>query len=389
MRLDDAPEDSLRADLEAAFDAPDPAGDIATIPDKEVVADAAGKTGAPDAAVSTAEGERARGPDGKFIPKDSKTDAVPAKAAPDQKSAAPKVADTKQPSTDTATKASEAQPSTAANAPPVGWTADAKAEWDSLSPAIKAAVLKREVEISSGGRQWSDEKRRYEEIVAPVRQAASRRGITEAEGIQRLMAAQDRLDRNPAEAIQWLAGAYNVPITVNGQQPNGSQPADGSSRTESAFDPRTLSPLLSPIQQQLAAIQARFAADDQRQTDMTLQRVQAFAADPAHAHFDAVSDELMAMLPILKGQNPHATPEQLLQDAYDRAVYANPGTRAAVEAQRVADADAKRRADNSAAVNKAKLAASSIRGTPPTGLPNGGAKDSIREELEAAFAARG
>ncbi len=118
---------------------------------------------------------------------------------------------------------------------------------------------------------------------------------------------------------------------------------------------------------------------------MTVQRVTAFASDPAHPHFDAVSAELMAMLPLLKASNPRATPEQLLQDAYDRAVWGNPETRRALEAQRLAEADAARRSTNSAEVNKARLASSSIRPGAPAGLPAAGPKDSIREELLAAW----
>ncbi len=361
--IPEAEPDTLRSDLEAAFDAPETA--VTTEAGPETAA-----TGSEQPEpVAAASDDRPRGPDGKFLPKEAES--APKAAKPLEK---PVQQEQKSPSTD-ATKASE-QVSTPANAPPVGWTADAKAEWASLSPAIKAAVLKREVEISSGGKQWSEEKRRYEEIVAPVRQAASRRGISEAEGIQRLMAAQDRLDRNPAEAIQWLANAYRVPITV---QSDGS-PAEITPQVQFA-------PMLAPLHEQLNAIQQRFAMEDQRQTDMTVQRVNQFAQDPTHPHFDAVSDEIMAMLPLLKTSNPHATPEQLLQDAYDRAVWANPGTRAAIEAERVAQADAKQRADRSAAVNKAKLASSSLRGT-PTGSPSIEPPDTIRGAILAAMEAR-
>ncbi len=279
---------------------------------------------------------------------------------------------------DAATKASEPQPSTAADAPPVGWPAEAKAEWSNLSPAVKAGVLKREAEISSGGRQWSEQRRQYEETLAPVVAAASRRGLQPAQAIQQLMAAQDYLDRDPANAVAWLARAHGVDITVNGKQPNGAPSADGSSRMD-------LGPALAPIQQQLEAISSRFAAEDRRQTEVTQQNVERFANDPSHPHFDAVADEIMVWIPHVKRADPYASPDKILQEAYDRAVHGNPSTRAALDAQRQADADRQRRETNGAEVAKARLAASSVHGG-PSGQPAAGPRDSIREELEAAFA---
>lgn len=371
--------DTLHDDLSAAFDAvaADTSAAAAETPPETTQSTQPGTAEVANGATAVASpttGERARGPDGKFIPKADGVDSPPpaAKGVAASTAPPPKLAT---PSTDAA-KASTDAPSTAPDAPPVGWMAEGKAEWASLSPAVKAAVLKREVEISSGGRQWSEEKRRYEEIVAPVRQAASRRGISEAEGIQRLMAAQERLDRNPVEAIQWLAQAYRVPITVNGQSPiNGQPAADGSSRIE------------PPVyrDERIDAIQARLDAQDRRETEMTVQRVTAFATDPSHPHFDAVSAEVLAMLPLLQSRNPRASPEELLQSAYDSAVHANPDTRRAVAAQLAADADAQRRSTNSAEVAKARLASSSIRPGAPAGIPASGPKDSIREELLAAW----
>ncbi len=381
--LDAEPDTSLHDDLVAAFESSGTPADTSGIteippPSRENGAGADADKGSAPAAAPVELGDRARGPDGKFIA--SKDSAAQPRAADKVASVtSPKAADaaTPSPSKDTATKASEPQPSTAADAPPVGWTADAKTEWSALSPAIKAAVLKREAEISSGGRQWSEQKRHYEETLAPVAAAASRRGIQPAEAIQRLMTAQDYLDRDPAAAITWLARSYGVDLTVNGQQPTGAPSADGSSRMD-------LGPVLMPIQQQLSAISARFAQEDRRQTEVTQQNVERFANDPTHPHFDAVADEIMVWIPHVKAQNPYATPDQILQEAYDRAVHGNPTTRAALHNEQLAAADRARRATNGAEVAKARLAASSVHGS-PSGMPAAGPRDTIREELEAAW----
>lgn len=364
--------DDLRTSLETAFDA-------AAEQPAEVSESAAATTEAyPDAGAvaksdAPADG-RARGSDGKFIAKEE----APAKAAD------PAGQPEKSTSADSPTKASTEQPSTAADAPPVGWTADAKAEWSKLSPAIKAAVVKRETEISNGGRQWSDERRRLDGLVAPIRERAARHGISEAEGIQRLVAAQDMLERDPHTAIAWLAKQYGVNLGTS-----GPQPAEGSSRMENgdaaaARPGIDLAPVLAPLHQSLTAIQERFAAEDRRQGEITQQLVEQFAVDPAHAHFDAVHAEIMALIPHIKTAEPYAAPADILQKAYDQAVWANGGTRQALLDKQIADASAARRATNAAEVGKARLAASSVRGA-ANGASPPVIHDSIREELEAAF----
>lgn len=366
--------DDLRSSLETAFDA----AETSTAEPAEAATGA--HTDAPEAGakpeaeadgktVASADG-RQRGPDGKFIAKD---------AAPEKADATDATA--KSTSADSPTKASTEQPSTAIDAPPVGWTADAKAEWSKLSPAIKAAVFKRETEISNGGRQWSEERRRLDGLVAPIRERAARHGISEAEGIQRLVAAQDMLERDPHTAIAWLAKQYGVNLGTS-----GPQPAEGSSRMEQGSAPPVYDPTaaLAPVHQSLTAIQERFAAEDRRQGEMTQQLVEQFAGSPEHPHFDAVHTEIMALIPQIKLAEPYAAHTDVLQKAYDSAVWANPVTRQAELDRRVSEATAARRTANADEVAKARLAASSVRGA-ASGSPLPEAKNSIREELEAAW----
>ena len=87
-------------------------------------------------------GDRPRGPDGKFIAKTADAPAAPATPTPDR--AEP--------------TAATAAPSTAqAVSPPVSWSAEAKAAFAALSPAVQQAVLKREKEVSDGFAQKSAE----------------------------------------------------------------------------------------------------------------------------------------------------------------------------------------------------------------------------------------
>ena len=70
-----------------------------------------------------------------------------------------------------------------------------------------------------------------------------------------------------------------------------------------------------------------------------------------------------------------------LQDAYDKAVWLNPGTREKMIASQSREAAAR----SSDAVSKARKAASSVTGAPTGNAPPSAPKNSLREELEALF----
>jgi len=365
--------DDLRASLEAQFAAlqetPSDGGG------SDQSADAPDTTGAEASEapedVRQASDDRPRGPDGKFLPK---TEAAPEKAAP--------VADPKiSPAKDDPAKASAPAAQTAADAPPGGWPADAKAEWSKLSPALKAAVAKREQEISDGARQWSEQRRRYEQVLTPVAQEAQRLGMSVDQGLNALLAAHHALNRDPAGALRNLAQQYGVDLSTLA----GSPPANGSSETvQTQQQPDIRALVHQAVQPILAPLQQRFMDEDRRAQDSSTAFVTTFATSSGHEHFDAVSDDIMAMIPRVKAENPGMSRDQVLQEAYDRAVWANPTTRAAVRASEAAKLDEQRRAEARAHANKARTAASSVTGS-RSGDTATEPADSLRAEIIRAM----
>jgi hypothetical protein len=357
--------DDLRSTIEAQFEteapAESPAPEVeqpehveAEAPEQEVVEPKADHPTDP-----------ARYADGTF--KTTKTEAAPEKAAPEQVS----------PSKDDQTKASEVAAQTVTHAPPAGWTAAEKAEWQKLPPAVQAAVSRRETEIANGGRQWSEEKRHYESVLSPIAEASRRRGLSVEQGAQLLAAAQNALEENPIQGIKRLAATYGVDLaTLAGTAAEGSREAPQPDIE--ALVRRAVQPMLAPIQD-------RYAREETQRQQSTVDLVTTFATSPGHEHFEAVQDELMAMIPTIKANNPTWTHEKVLQDAYDRAVYANPTTRQAVLAAQQAEAEAKRQTEAKARADKARRAGSSVTGA-PSGSPSTQAKDTLRGEIEAAFA---
>lgn len=371
----DSNPDDLRASLLASYEeaeaAAEPVSESADAPpatDADPAPDAAATAPLPEeAAASTPKTDHPTDPkryaDGSFKP----TKAAPEKAAADPNAA----------STDT-TKASTEQPPTAALAPPAGWTPAEKAEWSKLSPVAQAAVSRREAEISRGGQQWSDEKRRYEAMIAPVADSARVRGMDAAQGIKVLVAAQKALDTDPINAIKRIAQSYGVDLaTLAGIQAANGSPEAPQQPDIAMLVRQAIGPILAPIQE-------RFTAEDSAKQQQAVEYVTTFATSPGHEHFDAVQDELMAMIPSIKAANPSWGHDKVLQDAYDRATFANPTTRAAILAKRDTDAEAQRVEAAKKRTLGARLAATSVTGA-PSGAPATQAKDTLRGELEAAW----
>lgn len=369
FNADPAPDD-LRASLVAEFDAaeqteiPEP-GEAARPPEAD-------ETAAVPAAESSATikedhpTDPKRYADGSFKPL-KKEESAETAATPDKDL----------PSKDTQTQASVAAQT--ASAPPAGWTAAEKAEWSKLSPVAQAAVSRRETEIANGGKQWSEEKRRYEAMIAPVAESARVRGMTAEAGLQTLVAAQRALDTDPVSAIKHIARSYGVDLaTLAGTQAANGSPEQVQQPDIAMLVQRAVAPMLAPIQQ-------RFTAEDQARNNATMSLVDKFAASPGHEHYSVLEPLIVDLIPHVQNANPEMSKEQVLQEAYDRALYARPDTRAAVLAAKEAEKEAARLEAAKQRTHAARRASVSVTGA-PTGVPAAEAKDSLRAELEAAWA---
>lgn len=228
------------------------------------------------------------------------------------------------------------QPSQAAEAP-TSWSADAKATWSALPSSAQQTILKREAEMNEAGQRWSEEKRRYEETIAPVRAVSQRNGVDEREGLNRLLAANDFLERSPAEAIQWLAKAYGVDL--------GNLNANPTARPQ-------VDPTVSQLQQKVSSLEKTF---EERQHAEVLTTIDQFKA--SHEHFDEVRVD---MGQLIKGGM--ATD---MEDAYQKAIWANPAVREKMIAAQTAGVDKARQ--QQAQVDKARRGAISVSGSPIAG----------------------
>jgi len=255
------------------------------------------------------------------------------------------------------------QPAELSNAlqPPTSWSAEAKAEWSKLSPALQQAVSKREGEMSSGAQKWSEERRQYDEMLTPVRAAAQRAGVDEREGLQKLIAANDFLERDPENAIRWLAQAYNVDLS----KPPSQQPQP---RPDSA---------VNQLYQRIAQLEGHINSREEGELQQT---ISAFASEPGHEHFEAVRPFMGHLL-----STGQATS---MQDAYDKAIWATPEIRTQLIAGQTAEAA--RKAKERETAERARRGAISASGS-PSGAPVVAKQDyeTVEDATRAAFRAHG
>lgn len=275
---------------------------------------------AADSATDTAKADRDRNERGQFSQKADAHPGVTAKTVPDTDPNEGKVQ----------------QPSNAVEAP-TSWSADAKAKWFSLDPSVQAEIAKREKDMNDGGQKWSDEKRRYEETLAPVREVAKRNGVDEKEGLNRLLAANDYLERDPIGALQWLAQAYGVDLAKMEASPTARPQAD---------------PMVSDLHKKVATLESSLQAREQKEI---LDVIEQFKSAPGREHFEDAKTFMGKLLET--GQ------ASTLEEAYETAIWAIPSIREKLIAAQTATQQPRK---DQAHLAKAKAGALSVNGSPVT-----------------------
>lgn len=315
---------------------------------------------APDKPAAAAPAQPGRDANGRFTPKPA--EAAPAQAAPAEGQPAP------QPDANAAPRA------------PASWTAAAKAEFASLSPAIQAEISRREQEIERGFAQQQSRlevANRFDALVAPFKDRFAAEGIDPIQGVQRLFAAQSFLEKNPVEGLLYLARNYGVHPARLAQAAGVQQPAQGQAQQDPRF--QSLAQQVQTLQSQLSQ---REQAEKAQRLQSTQAEIHAFSNDPANVYFHNVRDDMIGLLQSGRAQD--------LKTAYDMAVWANPETRALLQADTVKKAEAERLNAQRQQTNGARRAAGSVTGSPTPGAgpaAAGNPNASIRDELKASFAA--
>jgi TolA-binding protein len=256
---------------------------------------------------------------------------------------------------------------------------------------VREEIAKRENDMFSGisaYKQDADFAKSIKTLVAPVARELQQYGVEPQQFIGNLIGAHQFFASPQVSAEQKQAAFAKLAQDYGIQLPSG-QPADPNGG-------EYVDPQVQGLQQQLAQLQSRLEryeggiqqsqqAEAQRVREAKAAEIEKFANDQANPYFYDVADEITALIRGSGGQMP-------LQEAYEKAVWANPVTRAKEIARQQAEAvtkakeEADRLAAEAAAARGARVRTSGHQGS---GTAATGSMDDTMEATLAAIKKRG
>lgn len=298
--------------------------------------------------------KRERSDDGKFAPKDGtiappKAKEAPPASQPEAKDA-PKSVESKPDQQPEAVKVEPAKPQPPAIDAPASWSAEMKAKWAALPSEAQQYVAQREQEAHSKISQLGQYAKQMEPVreVLDAHQAYLRNvPMPPTQLLNKLLDASRRLDTGDAVGvIRELIQNYRVdPFTLIDDGTQTQQPDPKVANLE-----RQLAQLQHEQQQWRAQQEQQVKAAEEAKLNALYSEVDQFAKDKAD--WSTLQADIIANVAAIREAKPQASNAEVLQDAYDRARWANPVTRAKMQQDLQAQADAKR-------IEEAKKAAAS------------------------------
>lgn len=256
---------------------------------------------------------------------------------------------------------------------PKTWRKEAAEQWATLPPAVKAEVLKREEDMFRGLEAYKADAaigRSMKSVLDPYAPILQQYNIDPAQQVASLMQAHHTLalgtPQQKAELFQQLAADYGVNL------------GELASAAPVFVDP-AVQALQSQVQLLQSTLTARERAEQQTRMATITSEIEAFAANPAHAHFDTVANDIAALL--------KSGTAKTLAEAYEKAVWANPMTRQKEIARQQTEAVEKQRAQTAERAQAAKRASAAVVHAKPRSVsgtaPAGSMEDTMRETLAA------
>lgn len=258
---------------------------------------------------------------------------------------------------------------------PPSLNAGMKAKWNELPNEVKQEFVRREQDFHKELTRHDEERvfgKQLREIINPYMPQIRAEGADPVKAVAELLNTAHMLrtatPRQKGELLWRTAQTFGADMS---QVQQGNQPQ--------------VHPMLQQALQRVESLESRIAREEalKKQTEESgiQEQIKAFSADPKNIHFEIVKAEMAALLSGGLAKD--------LQDAYDRAVYANPHTRSTLLEQQQAETQEKRVAEQKARAEAARRAGSSVKGSPGIGATKNGRiiQPDLRSELRAQFAA--
>jgi hypothetical protein len=342
-------------------------------------------------------GERQRGPDGKFLPKEP---AEGSEAEPPEPVEPVVVVDPEPEPAKTGELATDV---------PQHWSQADKDLIASLPKDSQAKVVERYKAIEAGFtprlQKAAEIERNYAgaiELFQPYAAELQQQGKTPSDIIRtwaaveqnlvqgRQIAAQGGQNTKGAEIVANIIRSYGVDPGAVAAFLRGEAPASTNGNGQAAPAAYVPPELLQEINALKQRVNQRDAADQSARENSTQSQIEAFANEKddtgslKHPYFSELERDMaaFAQMDISQGKVPS------IPDLYDRAVYANRETRTKALAASTAESARKAAAERKAQSERAARAASSVAGSPGAGgspAERTGPR-SLRDEIAAAAA---
>jgi hypothetical protein len=306
---------------------------------------------------------------GKFVEKDKPAE-IPAEGAEVKSDAAPEIKD--QNPAEVLTE----PPKVAAIDPPQSWSAEMKAKWATLPPDVQAYASQREGEAHKRISELGQQVKAFEpfqRVYEPLRQAAARNGTTPDQGLERLLAANEFLDRDPASAIKWLAEAYGVNL---GSQQTTQEPGQESGEV------RALKAEIGQLKRMVGETASKVTARERSEQEQTRASLDKLVSDFSKDKTDLteIESDFVAHISAIRHAEPDLAHEKVLEKAYEAARWANPGTRAKMLAEQDKQRTEKAEAEQKKKAAEAKKVGSlNVKSTAASPAKKGNWEATLRE----------
>lgn len=216
-------------------------------------------------------------------------------------------------SADPAAVEEQATPAVTTKAPPKSWAADKHELWGKLPPEAQDYYEQREKQMLDGLEQYKENSgfgRQLRDVFTPYRALLQAQGVDEVKATQYMLNAHYRLSsgspQQKAEYMSQLAKSYGIDLAMLAPQQEEAQ----------------VDPTVRALQEKVGSLESVLTTQQQREQqslqDKIRADIEAFASDPKNVYFDECADDIAAL--IQAGNT--------LETAYEKAVYANPVTRA-------------------------------------------------------------
>lgn len=263
-----------------------------------------------------------------------------------------------------------AEGNTSQSQAPNTWKKEVAAEWDKIPEVARQEILRREQEIHQGIEGYkvaASVGDTFYQIAKDYTQNIESRGIKPLDMVASFFNIEHTLANGSmdqkVEVLQKIAAEYGIILDGNGNY---------------TFQDDSVMELKKEVQTLKQQENDRLARSQTETKEKISNEINQFASDPANTHFNTVANEMVVLL--------SANKNMTLKEAYDKAVWMNPTTRAleiAKENKKIQDeAEAKRKEEVAKAKKLSSVNLSKTNGDAKKGKVTGSWEDNLAKSYD-------